>query len=207
MLGISFRALDVSRERRAAIAAVRAIRIEEATKDAQQHVQEDLDEWDMVDVEDPDAEASALVDLETGKSKNPVAGSTKVDEKRMVKEKVNEIKIEETEAERIALVAGDDIGDEKASHHIVMQKSVSHAADNPFGYNDQNGTTDRPISNRHSLNSSMKVGENNSRALSETSGGADAGLRTHENSPLGAEMLARLKFLDEEDSDEGGVKL
>lgn len=208
MLGISFKALDVSRERRAAIAAARAIRIEDATKDAQQHVREDADEWDMVDVEDQDAVASVSVDLENGNTMNLVAGSAVVDVKQVAEENFNKIKIEETEAERIALAAGDDIEDDQMSHHIMVQKRGSNVEDDPSAYkhHHQIGATDRPNSNRNSLNSSINVGENDSRGLSDS--GEDARLRTVENSPLGAEMLARLKFLDEMNSDEeGGVKL
>lgn len=171
MLGISSKALDVSHERRAAIAAARAIRINDAAKDAQQHVREDADEWDMVDVEDQEAVASAPVGLETGKS-IPVAGSAEAD-------------TNEAETERIALAAGDDIGDNEASHHVMVQKRVS---------------------SQNSNNSSMNVSDskNDSRGLSDV--GEDT-RPTHENSPLGAEVLARLKFLDEEDNDDGGVKL
>lgn len=185
MLGISFKALDVSQERRAAIAAARAIRINDAAKDAQQYVREDADEWDMVDVEDAAPESS-----EPRKSVNPIAESAEVDAKEEA----------EAEAQRIVLAAGNDIGDhEEASHHVVVQKRVPSAEDNTF----------RPISNRNSPNSSMNVGGNDSRGLSDI--GEDVRPGTHENSPLGAEMLARLKFLDEEDEyeedDGGGVRL
>lgn len=205
MLGISFKALDVSRERRAAIAAARAIRIEDAAKDAQQHVQDDFDEWDMVDVEDQGAAASAAVDSEPGKSTDPVVGSAEVGAKQKAEEKVNGIKIEETEVERIALAAGDDIGDDGASQTIV-EKGVSDAEDIPVTHNNDIGTTDGPVSDRNSLISSMNVGESDSRALSDN--GEDASLSSLESSPLAAEVAARLKFLDDEDSDEeGGVKL
>lgn len=195
MLGISFKALDVSRERRAAIEAARAIRIQDAAKEAQQHVREDADEWDMVDVEDQDAAPSAAVGSKTGKFMNPIEGSAEVDEN------------DEAEAERIALAAGDDIDDDEARHRVIVQKRVSSAEDHPFANNHQIGAADRPISNRNSLNSSMNVGENDSRGLSDV--GEDARPGTHENSPLGAEILARLKFLDEEDDEDegGGVKL
>lgn len=209
MLGISFKALDVSRERRAAIAAARAIRIEDAAKEAQQHVREDLDEWDMVDVEDPDAEAPAPVDLENGKStKNPViaAGSADGDTENQMtqKKKVNKIKIEEKEAERIALAVGDDIGDdEKASNNIMVQKSGSNAGNkNPFTENDQIRATDGPpLSNRNSLTSSINVGGKESGPLSDNGeeGGRGGVLSREKTSPLAEEILARLKFLDEED--------
>ena len=183
MLGIAFKALDVSHERRAAIAAARAIRIKDAAKDAQQYVREDADEWDMVDVEDTAPEGT-----EPGKFVNPVAESAEV----VAKEEA------EAEAQRIALAAGDDVGDHEASHHVVVQNRVSSAGDDSF----------RPIGNRDSPNSSMNEGGNDSRSLSDI--GEDVRPGTHENSPLGAEMLARLQFLDEEDEyedDDGGVRL
>ena len=195
MLGISFKALDVSRERRAAIEAARAIRIQDAAKEAQQHVREDADEWDMVDVEDQDAAPSAPVGSETRKFTNAVEGTAEVDT------------IDGAEAERIALAAGDDVGDDEARNLVMVQKRISSAEDHPFAKNHQIGAADRPISNRNSLNSSLNVGEIDSRGLSDV--GEDARPGTHENSPLGAEVLARLKFLDEEDDEEegGGVKL
>lgn len=213
MLGISLKALDVSRERRAAIAAARAIRIEEAAEEAQQHVREDLDEWDMVDVEnadadadaDADAEASAAVNIESGKSINAVTGRAKVGAKQTTEEKVNENNIEETEAQRIVLAAGDDIGDDEATiDDTIVQKRVSKAKDDLVRSDHQIGsTTDRSlnISNRNSFAGSMNWGENGS-------GSGDVGVRNVEkSSPLSAEILARLNFLDEEDLEEGGVKL
>lgn len=208
MLGISFKALDVSHERRAAIAAARAIRIKDAAKDAQQYVREDADEWDMVDVEDTTAPEAT----DTGKFVNPAATRTaEVDAKE---------EAEAEEAQRIALAAGDDIGDHEPSHHhhhvpLEEKKRIppsAEAADDSF--------RPRSISNRNSPNnSSMNAGGsgngNDSRGPSDIEIEDDA-VRpgTHENSLLGAEMLARLKFLDEEDDFDddgeeggGGVKL
>lgn len=202
MLGISFKALDVSRERRAAIAAARAIRIEDAAKDAQQHVQDDFDEWDMVDVEEHDEAASPPPDSEPGRSIDEAVGSAEVDSKRKAQEKGRHVRIDESEAERLALAAGDDIGGDEAGHiivggHVLDAEGISTVHDNGVE------AADRPASNRNSHTSSLNVGGSDKPFLSDND--EDVNPR---DSPLKPAMAERLRFLDNEDSEEeGGVKL
>lgn len=205
MLGISFKALDVSRERRAAIAAARAIRIEAAAKDAQQHVREDCDEWDMVDVEENDGAASAPPDAEPGRSTDRAGGRAEVDGKRKAQEKGRDVVIEEAEAERLALAAGDDIGGGEAGHTMV-ERRVLEAEDIPIVHDNGIEAADRPASNRNSHISSVNVGGSDKPFLSDND--EDVNQKDNRPSPLDPKMADRLRFLDNEDGEEeGGVKI
>jgi hypothetical protein len=210
MLGIAFKALDVSRERRAAIEAARDIRIEDAAKDAQQHVREDFEEWDLVDVEDHDEAARSPADAEVGKSVDAAVESANVDADQMVKEEANQEMIDEAEAERLALAAGDDIGDNEAGQ-IVPEPVFPDAMDIPRAFDDAIGAVDGPISDRKSISSSLNVIGSCDTIASDNEDDRNLS-KENDLSPLEAEMLDRLNFLNMEDNEaesdeEGGVKL
>lgn len=206
MLGIAFKALDVSRERRAAIDAARAIRIEDAAKDAQQHIQEDYDEWDLVDVEHDEA-APVTLNMEQGKPIDLAVVSTEVDGKQWAKEKVDEIKLDGAEAERLAQAAGDDIGDDGPGRLTVETKFPGVKVDLNTHYNDVVAVAVRPTSDVNSQPSSTKVAGSNDMGMSDNDGEVDPN-EDDDSSPIATEMAERLKFLDDEEGDEeGGVKV
>ncbi len=207
MLGIAFKALDVSRERRAAIEAARDIRIEDAAKDAQQHVREDFEEWDLVDVEDHDEATRPPADREGGRSMDAAVESAEVDAEQTVKEEADRVMIDEAEAERLALAAGDDIGDNEAGQSIA-EPIFPDAIDIPLAFDDGIGAVDCPISDRKSISSSLNVVGSCDTIASDNE---DLN-KEDDSSPLEADMLDRLNFMNMEDNEaesdeEGGVKL
>lgn len=218
MLGVSFKALDASRERRAAIAAARAIRIEEAAKEAQQHIRDDFDEWDMVDNEDQEGASEATDGLGSKKSKDILARSVEADAGPKAGEKVveNRIAEAEAEAERLALAAGDDIGDDERSHTGGEKRTMDHN-DGVLSEGGNNITSvaaahendiqaaNHLTSNRNSRSSSINLAHGNDDAplLSDQEditppGGNDD---KSSDSPLGPQFAARLRFLDAQDGD------
>jgi hypothetical protein len=205
MLGIAFKALDVSRERRAAIEVARVIRIEDAAKDAQQHIREDFEEWDLVDVENDEA-APVTLNMEQEKPIDLAAGNAEADARQWAKEKVEEVMLDEAEAERLAHAVGDDIGDDRPGQ-LMAETKFPDAEDNLNAHHDDVVPADRPPSHANSQPNSLKVAGGNDMGRSDSDGDVNP-IEVDDSSPIATEMADRLNFLDDEESDEGGgVKL
>lgn len=97
MIGISFKGLQNSRDRRAKIAGEEAARQENAARDAREHVIQESQEWELADIDEGDGGDPVKL-LRLDPARNPQNGSSKVNvAERSAKETLNANKSKEQE--------------------------------------------------------------------------------------------------------------
>lgn len=210
MIGIALRALDAKRNHHETMAAVRASRLEEAAKDATEHVMEDWEEWNLADNEESDGGAPVPMlrqDEKLVPSKPGKGDSNVLKAEREAKEKLEAKTQDDEEAARLAIAVGDDVGaensdsaDSKGSFpgNIVVKQTVL----------DWQRTVE---ADNHSSPAPMwapnDADEQIDSALEDNSTPEGAIHTADETSPIAAHIEERLAFLESLDTEDGGVKL
>lgn len=209
MIGIAFKALDIKRDRRATLAAVRASRANEAANDAKERVAEDFDEWDLADEDEGDGG----IPIPKSKQDNawvtskPAKGSSNIiNAEQLTKEQLEAKAKDDEEAERLAAAVGEDIGEEeKGGFEVpVNEVNVSEVRDSVLNWRGIEASPNYGSPVSLGIHSDMEQHLLEQGQLSSPEG---VNTNTSDESPIPTHMLERLAFLDSLDAEDGGVKL